>query len=346
MTYVPARQTRAAPAPARLVVPLLVPALLLGACGGSSPLSIPTQTPEVIPTVISADTPAAPPSPQASPVPAASPTPVPASPAPAGGISFQPAQIEQGGSAVVYLNETAVNATLTFGGRQYPMVQTGARWWTVIGIGALAEPGLAPVTVAYTPAAGARVQTLTQSIAIIDRDFPISYITLEPGTAALLAPEIVNNEIAQRAAIFSGYTAQKLWNGPFRRPAEGARSDGYGEGRSYNGGPVTDYHKGTDFIGNIGDPVYAAAAGRVVFTGELKVRGNAVIIDHGLGVFSAYHHLSAISVTEGAMVVPGQRIGDIGSTGLATGPHLHWEVIVRGVEVDAEYWLSGISIGP
>jgi hypothetical protein len=245
-----------------------------------------------------------------------------------------------------YLNETAINATLTFGGRQYPMVQAGNRWWTVIGVGAFTSPGLAPVTVAYTPAQGAAVRSITQSLSITDRDYPVSHITLDPATASLLAPDIVNNEIAQRAAIFSGYTAQKLWNGAFQRPAEGPLSDRYGEGRSYNGSPVTDYHKGTDFVGGIGDPVYAAAAGRVVFTGELRVRGNAIIIDHGLGVFTAYHHLSAIKVVQGAIVAPGQRIGDIGSTGLVTGPHLHWEVIVRGVEVDGEYWLSDISLGP
>ena len=278
----------------------------------------------------------------------ASPSPVPATPTtvPAAGITFQPAQLPQGGTAAVYLNETAVNATLTFGGRQYPMVQNGGRWWAVVGVGAFTQPGLAPVTIAYTPSAGAAVRTITQSVAITDNDYPVSNITLDPTTASLLAPDIVNNEIAQRAAIFSGYTTQQLWNGTFRRPADGALSDHYGEGRSYNGAPVTDYHKGTDFIGGIGDPVYAAAAGRVVFTGELKVRGNTIIIDHGLGVFSAYHHLSAIKIAQGATVVPGQRIGDIGSTGLVTGPHLHFEVIVRGVEVDAEYWLSGATIGP
>jgi murein DD-endopeptidase MepM/ murein hydrolase activator NlpD len=92
--------------------------------------------------------------------------------------------------------------------------------------------------------------------------------------------------------------------------------------------------------------VFAAAAGRVVFTGELKVRGNAIMVDHGAGLFTAYHHLSAISVADGDFVTPGQQIGAIGSTGLATGAHLHWEVIVRGVEVDGQLWLEGTEVGP
>jgi len=323
--------------------------LFLSACSGSS-LIPPTQTPGAIPSALSTDTtenrPTSSPSASATNVPASSPVPPTATAAPSSGVSFQPAQLAQGGIAVVYLNETAVNATLSFGGRQYPMLQSGDRWWAIIGIGAFAEPGLAPVTIAYTPSAGAAPRTITQSIAIADRNFPVEYIELAPATAALLAPEIVNNEIDQRAAIYSGYTTQKLWNGPFRRPAGGELSSLYGEGRSYNGAPVTDYHRGTDFLGGIGDPVYGAAAGRVVFTGELKVRGNAIMIDHGAGVFSAYHHLSAIEVKAGDIVTPGQRIGAIGSTGLATGPHLHWEVIVRGVEVDGLLWLAGAPIGP
>ena len=169
---------------------------------------------------------------------------------------------------------------------------------------------------------------------------------LDSETASLLDPAIVNAEIAQRAAIFSGFTAQRLWTGAFIVPGQGSITSIYGEGRSYNGGPVTDFHKGTDFGGNTGDPVIAAAAGRVVFAGSLKVRGGTVIIDHGAGVFTAYHHLSAIDVKEGALVKAGDRVGAIGSTGLVTGPHLHWEVIVRGVEVDGRLWLQGVEIGP
>jgi len=323
----------------------LITVVVLTACDDDA-LGSPARTPQPIPTALSADKPES--RPTEAPTIAPSPSPVPATTTSVAtsGISFQPQQLTQGGTAVVYLNETAVSATLTFGGRQYAMTQSGGRWWAVIGIGAFAEPGSAPVSVSYTPSTGAAVRTISQSIAITDHEYPISYITLDPGTASLLAPDIVNNEIAQRASIFSGYSTQKLWNGPFRRPAGGDLSDRYGEARSYNGAPATDYHRGTDFIGNVGDPVYAAAAGRVVFAGELKVRGNTIIVDHGLGVFSAYHHLSAIRVNQGDMVTPGQRIGDIGATGLVTGPHLHFELVVRGVEVDAEYWLSGVTVGP
>jgi hypothetical protein len=276
------------------------------------------------------------------------PTPVPptATPAPAGGISFKPAQMPQGGTAVVYLNEAASAATLTFQNRQYPMLRDGTRWWALIGVGAIVEPGLYPVSVSYTPSGSTATSSVVASIAVTDRDFPVEHIELDPTTAALLAPEVVQNELARRAAIFAGYTTQRFWSGPFRAPARGANSSLYGEGRSYNGGPVTDYHRGTDFIGEVGAPVFSSAAGRVVFTGALQVRGNAVMIDHGAGVYTAYHHLSSIAVSEGQTVTAGQQIGAIGSTGLVTGPHLHWELIVRGVEVDGQLWLTGQEIGP
>ena len=273
------------------------------------------------------------------------PTPEPPS-AVATGLSFRPPQLRQGGYSVVYLYEDATNATLSFGGLQYPMLQDGDRWWAVIGIGAFTEPGLAPLGVAYTTAGGGDVVSIAQSIEIIDHDYPVENINLDPETSALLAPDIVNNELAIRAGVLSGYTAAKLWSGAFLGPAEGALSSIYGVARSYNNGPVSGYHHGTDFIGDIGDPVYAAAAGVVVFAAELQVRGNTVMIDHGAGVFTAYNHLSAISVTQGEPVTAGQLIGALGSTGLVTGPHLHWEVIIRTVEVDGELWLEGNAVGP
>jgi murein DD-endopeptidase MepM/ murein hydrolase activator NlpD len=255
-----------------------------------------------------------------------------------------PPQIVQGGFAMVVLNEPATSATATFQGRQYPMLRSGQRSWALVGVGAFTEPQLYPVNVSYTPQAGAP-SNLVVSLAVADKDYPVENIDLDPQTSALLSPDIVQAELARRAAIYSGYTAQRLWSGPFVRPHTGPLSSIYGEARSYNRGPVTDYHRGNDFVGDAGTPVSAAGAGRVAFTGELRVRGNSVMLDHGAGVFSAYHHLSRIDVADGQSVTAGQQLGALGATGLVTGPHLHWEVIVRGVEVDGQLWLDGREYG-
>ena len=87
-----------------------------------------------------------------------------------------------------------------------------------------------------------------------------------------------------------------------------------------------------------GDPVFAAARGRVVFAALTQVRGNLIVIDHGLGVFSAYYHLSEINTPAGQAVNAGALIGKAGSTGLSNGPHLHWSMWVNGEYVDPMEW--------
>jgi murein DD-endopeptidase MepM/ murein hydrolase activator NlpD len=112
----------------------------------------------------------------------------------------------------------------------------------------------------------------------------------------------------------------------------------FGTRRSYNDGPVSGFHGGTDFGAGTGTPIYAPAAGRVVLAEELIVRGNAVLIDHGIGVFSGYWHQSELAVREGQTVQPGDLIGYVGDTGLVTGAHLHWEMRVGGFAVDPIQW--------
>jgi hypothetical protein len=296
----------------------------------------PSPTATLVPTLAPSSTPVPPPPPTATPVPAA----------PTSSVQFKPPRVEQGGVAIVYLNEPAQSATLRFGGLTYQMLPDGNRWWAIVGVGALAGTGMAPGVVTYTAPGGTPTLQATGSLEIVDHDYPVESITLAPSTAALLAPAIVNAEIAQRRDYFATYTPQRLWSGPFVKPSLAVLSDTYGTGRSYNGAPVTDYHRGTDFAARTGDPIGASATGRVIFAGELKVRGNAVILDHGAGLFTAYHHLSRIDVAEGQAVGAGQQVGLAGETGLVTGPHLHWEVIIRGVEIDGLLFLQGTEIGP
>ncbi len=108
---------------------------------------------------------------------------------------------------------------------------------------------------------------------------------------------------------------------------------------------MTSFHHGTDFAVDEGTPIAASNSGRVAFADDLPIRGLSVILDHGGGVFTAYHHLSEASVVEGQFVSIGDLVGFVGSSGLATGPHLHWELVVGGVEVDPMLWTVG-PIGP
>jgi murein DD-endopeptidase MepM/ murein hydrolase activator NlpD len=86
--------------------------------------------------------------------------------------------------------------------------------------------------------------------------------------------------------------------------------------------------------------VYAPAAGVVVLAEPLKVRGNVVFINHGLGVYSGFYHLSKIETTNGQTVKPGDLVGRVGTTGFSTGDHLHWSLWVNGVYVDPNQWMQ------
>jgi murein DD-endopeptidase MepM/ murein hydrolase activator NlpD len=341
----------------RLAILLALP-LFIAACGGSAKLNVETRnapTPISVSPVAGGPPAATAPSTASSSLGAPVSTPISSNVAPpantpassaTGSIEFKPASLVQGGTAVVYLNDSASSATLRFNNKQYPMLHDGKRWWAIVGVGAFTPAGVLAASITYTPAGKQNSVTAAASISVMKRDFPTENIDLDDALSGLTDKELVAAETAQRQAIYSGFTAQRLWSGPFLPPSQGTISSIYGESRSYNGGPIVDFHRGTDFTGNTGDPVTASAGGKVAFAGTLKIRGNTVIIDHGAGVFTAYLHLSRMDVKEGVIVKAGDKIGEVGATGLVTGPHLQWEVIVRGVEVDGRLWLQGTEIGP
>jgi murein DD-endopeptidase MepM/ murein hydrolase activator NlpD len=136
-----------------------------------------------------------------------------------------------------------------------------------------------------------------------------------------------------------------MWSEKFYLPVDPVFADCYpsrfGNRRSYNGSAYDYFHTGLDICGQVGDPIYATAPGEVVFSGLLTVRGGATMIDHGQGVYSAYMHQSEILVNEGERVEEGQLIGRVGNTGRVEGPHLHFEVLVGGIQVDPLPWLEG-----
>ena len=134
--------------------------------------------------------------------------------------------------------------------------------------------------------------------------------------------------------LFDTITPERLWQGPFRMPLEGGvRGTNFGKRRVLNG-QARSPHTGADFPALTGTPVHATQSGRVVLAEELYFSGNTVIVDHGLGVYSLYGHLSAIDVAAGDNVKAGGLLGKVGATGRVTGPHLHWGMTVNRARVD------------
>jgi murein DD-endopeptidase MepM/ murein hydrolase activator NlpD len=135
-----------------------------------------------------------------------------------------------------------------------------------------------------------------------------------------------------------------LWEGPFVQPRNTKVFSNFAETRTYvyQGHTVdTQVHVGFDLASTKLSPVPAANAGQVAFAGPLTIYGNTVIVDHGLGLQTLYAHLSSIDVKPGDKVTRGQELGRTGTTGLAVGDHLHFEVLVSGVSVTPIEWWDG-----
>jgi murein DD-endopeptidase MepM/ murein hydrolase activator NlpD len=135
-----------------------------------------------------------------------------------------------------------------------------------------------------------------------------------------------------------------LWDGAFVQPKNTKVFSNFAETRTYRyqGREIdTQIHFGYDLASTKQAPIPAANTGSVVFAGPLTIYGNTIIIDHGLGLMTLYGHLSTIGVKVGDRVSKGQEIGRTGTTGLATGDHLHYEVLIHGVSVTPLEWWDG-----
>jgi murein DD-endopeptidase MepM/ murein hydrolase activator NlpD len=165
-------------------------------------------------------------------------------------------------------------------------------------------------------------------------------VVVPPSRRNLLDPTLSQAERQKVNAVFAGVSDERLWSGAFGLPLAGELriTAPFGQRRSYSGGPVSSYHSGLDYGADAGIAVFAPMTGTVVLAEPLQVRGKAVILDHGLGVFTAFWHLSQIDVTVGQQVGKAYVVGLVGNTGLSTGPHLHWEMQVHSVPVNPLQW--------
>ena len=212
----------------------------------------------------------------------------------------------------------------------------------LIGLDAFTEPGT--YTLELTGSSGNRSWLpLRQTLRVQSGGYGEQYITVPETLSHLLEPEIRASENALLATIYSQFSDEQQWDGLFQTPvSDTIVSAPYGDARSYNGGPFEIFHTGVDYGGTVGTPILAPANGTVVFADEMALHGNILVLDHGLGVMSAYFHLSEFLVVIGDTVTIGQPIASGGDTGLSTGPHLHWDLRVNNVAVDGRQWTQEI----
>jgi len=139
-------------------------------------------------------------------------------------------------------------------------------------------------------------------------------------------------------------SAEALWEDRFVYPLDDPRViSGFGKRRIYyidGKRSGVRYHRGVDFRGSVGDPVFAPAAGVAVSCCNRVTTGNTLVLDHGQGVFSLFFHLDSISVQEEASLRKGETVAFVGETGITEGSHLHWSVVVDEVWVDPIDWID------
>lgn len=218
----------------------------------------------------------------------------------------------------------------------------GEQWSVLLGI-----PSNAVVqqddTLTLRISAGSRSCIFLQPLAIRERSFFFERIPLNGDLTALLSTPDPRKAAEYRAllrVLTSPHPDAVYETGPLAVPLPGARrTSGYGDRREYDFTDATtelSIHQGVDLAAPTGTPVPACGRGRVVFSGTRILTGNTVVIEHLPGLFSLYFHMSAILVADGDIVEKGRIVGKVGMTGLATGPHLHWEIEALGISVDPD----------
>lgn len=237
----------------------------------------------------------------------------------------------------VKLSGTLINRALNFFAdparpNQYVALQ---------GIYALAKTGLAPFSLTVTPENG-QPQQFEQMVLVQAGGYvedPPLFVDPETIDPATTKPE--DDQVKQ---LTTPATEPRQWDGLFRVPVDEpvCIKSWYGNRRSYNGSEYNYFHTGVDYGVCANLNIYAPAAGTVVFAGPMTVRGNATIIDHGWGIYTGIYHQAEIQVKVGDKVTAGQLIGQIGKTGRVTGPHLHWDLFVNGVQVQPLDWLEKV----
>ncbi len=338
------------PTPSPSPSPSMTPTLTATATAtpSPSPTSTPTATSTPEPTTVVSPLEGEPTQSAVEAPPADTPTPEPsAPPAQSADVLMVPPEIAQGQMSTVEVAGNGAAGAVAFADNvRYPLVSHGSDFWGVIAEAADTNVGVHSVTVQLLDGGGNVISTASTELTVDDGDYPSENVDLPADVNNSLDPAAVQAEDDARAATFAEFTNEKLWSGPFIWPVPPTViTDPFGIRRGYNGGPVSSFHQGIDIAADEGTPIVAGNSGRVAYVAFGPTHGNCVIIDHGDGVFSGYSHMSRFNVQVGQMVNKGDVIGWVGSTGMATGPHVHFEIDVRGVPVDPSLWTMQ-TIGP
>jgi murein DD-endopeptidase MepM/ murein hydrolase activator NlpD len=250
----------------------------------------------------------------------------------------------QPGEPVLVFLETAgaaKSAAVKFLGRTAELrpAPGGGSAFAFLGIDLQTKPGSHVMVIKVRKADG-ESEEIRQELEIAEKKFPFTKLQLkqEYVTPPASVRERVKREAEMVALATSVVTPEWLGDGPFVLPHDAPSWSNFGQ-RRLNNDVLESVHAGLDIRAPFGSKIRAANAGRAVIASDLYLGGKTVILDHGLGVFSSYGHMSKLLVKRGEAVKKGQAVGLCGTTGRSTGPHLHWSVKIFDARVDPEAML-------
>ncbi|MBL8413835.1 MAG: peptidoglycan DD-metalloendopeptidase family protein [Propionivibrio sp.] len=223
-----------------------------------------------------------------------------------------------------------------FGEQRVLVTSADGHWVAVLGLALDLPPGRHQLRVNV----GGEEKILP--FVVSAKNYPEQRITLKDSSKVNLSPADEARAVSEIAVI---QELKRHWrdvddtDSNFLQPAEGRLASRFGLRRIFNGEPRSP-HSGLDVAVPRGTPIKASAQGRVLAVDDYFFNGNTVFIDHGNGLISMYCHLDRIDVQAGDSVAQGQHIGRSGMTGRASGPHLHWSVVLNGVMVDPELFIA------
>ena len=253
-------------------------------------------------------------------------------------VTVAPPSPQPGDVVLLEIGSAPPDVRAEWDGRPLALFPTAHGIAALVGIDLDVRPGPIAWRVTRPSAAKNGGALAAGAVTVRARTFPTQPLTLPKGMVDLDAPTLARVETEReelKAALGAG-AAERLWRGPFRIPVDGGQpTGGFGLRRVLNGQPRSP-HTGYDWAAPAGTPVLASNAGRVALVAEHFFAGRNVILDHGLGLFTLYFHLTEARVARGEPVTGGQVIGTVGATGRVTGAHLHFAVLLNGARVDPE----------
>lgn len=262
-------------------------------------------------------------------------------------VSFSATELEQGDTLMIIAENLPEGEKITgkFDGKTFDFfpAESEEKMIALLGIDAKKAPGGYSLSVFLSGK-----PEIEETITVKKRDFPVTKIVITPELEEKgFTPSNISENIATKDGVIiyevlGKYSSVVYFNQSFIYPLKEIIDVG-AFGNIRKDGEITIQHLGVDLDAVEGTSVYAVNDGRVVFAEELTVYGKTIIIDHGLGIYSLYLHLSEFKVSEGEILEKGELIGFSGNTGWSAGPHLHLSIKVNGASVDPLRFIKTIA---